>query len=160
MSANSDFKDLLRTLADFDVKYLIVGGYAVMHYCEPRYTKDIDIWIEASTENGTKIFSALKTFGAPLTGMSPRDFSEEGYFYKMGDPPVRIDILMSLTGVSFADSWKRKTIGDFDGTEAFFISKEDLITTKLASARPQISSMQSCFSWPNEQLFREHLVFS
>ena len=129
------FEEMLNVLEEFRVKYLLVGGHAVMYYTEPRYTKDIDIFVEASPENAPKVFRALATFGAPLAGMSERDFSEPGYFYQMGNPPLRIDVLMSLPGVNFEGAWARKVRVPFGVVEANLISREDLITSKRASGR-------------------------
>ena len=137
MSANLDFKDLLKSLVDCQVKFLIVGGYAVMHYGEPRFTKDLDIWIEASGENAGRVFKALLKFGAPLAGLTEKDFCEEGYFYKLGVPPVRVDILMSIPGVSFNAAWEGREKAEFNNVDVYFISKKDLITSKRASGRPQ-----------------------
>jgi hypothetical protein len=92
---NSDFKELLSTFNAAKVRYLVVGGYAVMTYTEPRYTKDLDLWIEATPRNAWAVFRALKEFGAPLAGLSEADFSREGFFYQLGRPPARVDILMS-----------------------------------------------------------------
>lgn len=132
---NSDFKDLLKLLADYEVKYLVVGGYAVMHYAEPRYTKDLDIWIEANPENGERIFKALKEFGAPLTGLTSKDFSEPGYFYKMGNPPVRVDILMSIEGLSFQECYLRKKLVTVDTISLSFIALDDLVKSKELAGR-------------------------
>ncbi len=137
MLVNFDFKELLSILADKGVKYLVIGGYAVIRYGEPRYTKDLDLWVFADPENAQAIFSALKAFGAPLTNLTPDDFSEEGYFYQMGVPPVRVDILMSVPGLSFDDAWERRENVDFDGVIMPFISRQDLIISKRASGRPQ-----------------------
>lgn len=134
---NSDFKDLLQLLEKSKVKYLLIGGYAVMHYSEPRYTKDLDIWIEASEDNARKIFSVLKAFGAPIEALSESDFSKEGYFYQMGVPPVRIDILMSVSGLSFHSAWENKNRVFFADLEVNIISKEDLILAKKKAGRPQ-----------------------
>ena len=89
---NSDFKELLSIFNENLVKYLIIGGYAVSEYAEPRYTKDLDIWIEASEENGENVYKSLKEFKAPLFDLKSSDFSQEGSFYQMGRPPVRINI--------------------------------------------------------------------
>src|SRR5271165_2267467 len=96
--ANSDFKELLNLFENCEVRYLVVGGYAVMHYCEPRYTKDLDIWIEASPDNAQNVFRALAQFGAPLKGISPADFSTEDIVYQMGIPPARVDVIVTLDG--------------------------------------------------------------
>jgi hypothetical protein len=137
MSVSSDFKDLLNLFNACRVKYLIIGGYAVVKYTEPRYTKDLDLWIRADRKNAAAVFRALPEFGAPLAGMTEDDFAHEGYFYQMGVPPVRVDILMSITGLSFDQTWKHRVKADFDGIPVMFISREDLIASKLASGRPQ-----------------------
>jgi len=137
MSANSDFKELLSLFNDKSVRYLVVGGYAVIKYAEPRYTKDLDLWVKADPANAAAIFAALRDFGAPLIGLSEADFAHEGYFYQLGTPPVRVDILMSLPGLEFESAWQRRVEVDFEGVPVPFISKQDLITSKLAVGRPQ-----------------------
>ena len=77
---NSDFRDLLRIFNAGKVRYLVVGGYAVMKYAEPRYTKDLDLWIDATPKNARAVFKALKEFGAPLANLTEADFSREGFF--------------------------------------------------------------------------------
>jgi hypothetical protein len=137
MFVNSDFSDLLSLFNANNVKYLIIGGYAVIQYAEPRYTKDLDIWISVDQENSVAIYKALKEFGAPLVGLTERDFSEEGFFYQMGRPPIRVDILMGIPGLEFEKAWQQHVEVDFDGLSVKFISREDLITSKKASGRPQ-----------------------
>ncbi len=101
MFVNSDFSDLLRLFNNNGVRYLIIEGYAFIQYAEPRYTKDLDLWISTDTQNAQAVYKALKKFGAPLMGLTENDFTEEGYFYQMGVPPVRVDILMGIPGVTF-----------------------------------------------------------
>ncbi len=137
MFVNSDFSDLLQLFNDNKVRYLVIGGYAFIQYAEPRYTKDLDLWISTDTRNAEAVYKSLKSFGAPLVDMTEDDFAEEGYFYQMGVPPVRIDILMGISGVEFEEAWGRKIEVKFDGLAVPFISKEDLIATKRASGRPQ-----------------------
>lgn len=137
MAVNSDFKELLNIFNRYQVKYLVIGGYAVIQYTEPRYTKDLDVWVSTEKENAAAVFQALCDFGAPLTGMTEDDFAHEGYFYQMGIPPVRVDVLMSVTGLTFREAWSRRVEEDFDGITVMFISKQDLITIKLATGRPQ-----------------------
>ncbi|MCH8962299.1 MAG: hypothetical protein IH820_13535 [Bacteroidetes bacterium] len=108
MMINSDFKDLLSLFNAYQIKYLVVGGYAVIKYTEPRFTKDLDLWIKADQENAAAVFQALLEFGAPLEGMTEDDFAHEGYFYQMGIPPIRVDILMSVKGLTFEDAWTRR----------------------------------------------------
>ena len=137
MLVSSDFKELLSIFNDKMVRYLVVGGYAVIKYAEPRYTKDLDLWVKANEANAAAVCAALRAFGAPLAGLDEDDFAHEGYFYQMGVPPVRVDILMSIPGLAFEDAWSRRVEVNFDGILVPFISKRDLITSKLASGRPQ-----------------------
>jgi predicted nucleotidyltransferase len=137
MFVNSDFSDLLQIFNDHNVKYLVIGGYAVVQYTEPRFTKDLDVLISTDITNAEAVYDALHEFGAPLTDLTPKDFSEEGFFFQMGVPPVRVDILMGIPGIRFNECWERRLEVDFDGLNVFFISKEDLIASKRAAGRPQ-----------------------
>ena len=137
MFVNSDFSDLLRLFNANQVKYLVIGGYALIQYAEPRYTKDLDLWISADTMNAQAVYRALHEFGAPLADLTAADFAQEGYFYQMGVPPVRVDILMGIPGVVFAEAWPRRTEVDFAGLLVSFIGREDLIAAKRAAGRPQ-----------------------
>ena len=133
MFVNSDFSDLLRIFNANNVKYLVIGGYAVIQYAEPRFTKDLDLWISTDSANAESVFRALREFGAPLTGLTAKDFAEEGYFFQMGVPPVRADVLMGIPGVQFEECWSRRVEADFDSLKVNFISKADLIAAKRAS---------------------------
>jgi len=108
-----------------------------MKHTEPRYTKDLDIWIEATPKNARAVFRALGRFGAPRANLTEADFAKEGFFYQMGRPPSRVDILMSIEGVRFTDAWPNRVNSDFDGVPGHVISRTDLITNKRAVARPQ-----------------------
>jgi hypothetical protein len=137
MLTSPDFKELLSILAKYKVRYLVVGGYAVMKYTEPRFTKDLDLWIATDPQNAEAVFAALKEFGAPLKDLAPADFTQEGYFYQMGNPPFRLDIMMSVPGVTFEVAWANREEAQAEGLVIPFISKADLIKTKEASARDQ-----------------------
>ena len=133
-----DFKELLSTFNDHKVKYLVVGGYAVSFHAQPRATKDLDILIKADADNAAAIYAALADFGAPPTGMTPEDFIERGKFYRMGHPPLMVDILPGIVGIDFDQAWQRRIEVMIDaerGLKAFFISRDDLITAKLAAGR-------------------------
>jgi Nucleotidyltransferase of unknown function (DUF6036) len=133
-----DFKELLSVLNAHRVKYLIVGGYAVSLHAEPRATKDLDLLIGPGAENSKALFAALAEFGAPLEGLTPEDFMEPGSFFRMGTPPVMVDILSSISGVDFDQAWERRVEFPLEsGMNAFFISREDLLAAKLAAGRPQ-----------------------
>ena len=137
MLTNSEFKELLNLFEKHKVRYLIVGGYAVMKYSEPRYTKDIDVWIATDAENAKLIYTALKEFGAPLVNLTPHDFTQKDYFYQIGKPPLRVDIMMSIPGVEFERAWQNRVIVKLDSFDISFISRADLIAAKTASGRPQ-----------------------
>src|SRR6478752_1482529 len=96
---NSDFKDLLRIFAEHHVEYLIVGAYAVIHYTQPRYTKDIDLWIKPSKENAARVARAFHEFGLPLIEVTQDDFAHPGLQYVVGASPCQIDFLTSLPGL-------------------------------------------------------------
>ncbi|MBS1854209.1 MAG: hypothetical protein JST11_02505 [Acidobacteria bacterium] len=132
---NSDFEELLRAFNDNSVRYLVVGGYAVMLYSEPRYTKDLDIWVEASEENARCVFRALAGFGAPLSGLAPEDFAREGFFYQMGIPPARVDILMSVDGLRFDEAWPNRHEATLGDVRTWFIGRQDLIRNKRSTGR-------------------------
>ncbi|MDX2178539.1 MAG: nucleotidyltransferase [Bryobacteraceae bacterium] len=136
----SDFAELLRVFNRSGVKYLLIGGHAVMHYTEPRYTKDLDLWVEASPQNSVSVVEALRIFGAPLVRratwkIDSGGFAEVGYFYSMGVPPARVDIMMSISGVSFEQAWERRETTLFEGVETPVISKADLIAAKKSAGR-------------------------
>jgi hypothetical protein len=135
-----DFKELLSTLNAENVRYLIVGAYAVSLHAQPRATKDLDIFIKADPENGVAVFRALAAFGAPLEGLTARDFAERGSFFRMGVPPLMVDILPEIDGIDFETAWSHRVIEVVDASmnlSAPFISADDLITNKGASGRAQ-----------------------
>jgi hypothetical protein len=113
MKINSDFRDLLRSFNAAGVRYLIVGGYAVMIHTEPRYTKDLDLWIDAVADNARRMIAALNEFGAPTSDIQPSDFTEPEVFFQIGVEPVRIDILTSVTGLGFEGAWERRITAGF-----------------------------------------------
>jgi predicted nucleotidyltransferase len=137
MADSPDFKELLRGFNEKKAEYLIVGGYAVMKYTEPRYTKDLDVWIRSSPENAAKVYEALAEFGAPLEkdGLLAEDFTSENMTYQIGVAPVRIDILTQISGIQFFEAWQNRVASTFFGVPVYFISLRDLITNKKAAGR-------------------------
>lgn len=115
----------------------MIGGYAVVQYAEPRFTKDLDLWVSTDPDNAAAVYRALSEFGAPLEDLSEADFAEEGYFYQMGVPPIRVDILMGIDGVEFNGAWERRNEISFGELSVSFISLPDLIQAKRAAGRPQ-----------------------
>lgn len=134
---NSDFKDLLKSFLDFQVKFLIIGGFAVIRYTEPRYTKDIDLLIENSPDNAERVHQALLAFGAPLVDVTPKDFTTADGFYQIGVPPNRVDVINAIPGVDFAEAYEAREISLVAGLGLPFISRAHLIEAKLAAGRPQ-----------------------
>ncbi len=137
MLTSPDFKELLKLFEKHKIRYLIVGGYAVMKYSEPRFTKDLDVFIATDQDNAKSVYLVLKEFGAPLENLTSEDFTHEGYFYQMGRPPMRVDIMMSIPGIKFDVAWKNREVVELDNLKIFFISRSDLILAKEASGRPQ-----------------------
>jgi hypothetical protein len=132
---NPDFVDLLRAFVAADVRFLIVGAYALALHGRPRATGDLDVWIDATPENAPRVMRALATFGAPLHDVSVEDFSRAGIVYQIGLPPGRIDILTQLTGITFADAWPDRQRGRFGDIDVDFIGREAFIRNKRATGR-------------------------
>ncbi|HEX9975383.1 MAG TPA: DUF6036 family nucleotidyltransferase [bacterium] len=137
MSINSDFRDLLKILNDCSVRYLIAGGYAVMYYTEPRFTKDIDIWVEPTPANAKKVWEALAAFGAPLERVSLDDFCNKELIYQIGVAPNRIDIMMDIPGVDFEEAWAKRIQSGYGDVSIYILSLDHLITAKEKAGRDQ-----------------------
>lgn len=134
---NPDFREFIQSLNDNQVRYLVVGGYAVALHGYPRYTKDIDIWIELSPENATKILRALQQFGFGSLGLTEADFLVSDTIIQLGYPPRRINLLTSLPGVDFEPCYADRVVVEFEGALVNFINRENLKQNKLASGRAQ-----------------------
>jgi hypothetical protein len=131
-----DLKQLLLVFNAFGVDYLVVGGYAVGVYAEPRATKDLDLLIRSEVRNSEAVFRALAAYGAPLAGYSAADFRDDpNSIFQIGHPPARIDILQHIDGVSFDEAWNERNEGSLGNTPAHFISVRHLIRNKLHSGR-------------------------
>ena len=137
MLQSPDFRELLSVMAAREARFLVIGGYAVMLYGEPRFTKDLALWIDLSESNAAAVFAALRDFGAPMAGLTAADFAAPGFFYQMGRPPLRVDLMMSVPGVAFAAAWGRRNVVLVDGLSVPFVSRDDLIALKLAAGRDQ-----------------------
>jgi hypothetical protein len=135
--STSDFSDLLRLFENSEVRYLVVGGYAVMAYTEPRFTKDLDVWVDPTAGNAIKVFAALAQFGAPMAGFTAADFVTPDMVFQIGVAPVRIDILTGVTGVEFTDAWTGRERRPFLGDSVWFIGRDHLVRNKEASGRPR-----------------------
>jgi hypothetical protein len=117
-----------------------VGGFAVIYHSQPRFTKDMDLFIQANAANAKTTYGALAAFGAPLQGIRPDDFTDRNSFFRFGRDPKGFDILPAIPGVDFDAAWERRVeivIDPATGLKANFISADDLIASKLASGRPR-----------------------
>ena len=137
MAENPHYRELLQLLNEFEVEYLIVGGFAVMKYGEPRYTKDLDVWVHNSPQNSACVVGALRKFGAPLEhdGITTETFTGRQLVYQIGIAPVRIDVLTEITGVEFPGAWGKRVASTFFGVPVHFISLDDLVANKQALGR-------------------------
>jgi predicted nucleotidyltransferase len=132
---SSDYKDMLLALSAENVKFMLVGGYALAAHGHPRFTMDIDLFVMASPENASAVIRALKRFGAPLMGVSAADFEKEGDVFQIGVAPMRIDIITRIAGVSFADAYPRAVVTEWEGIRVHVLSLQDLLANKRASGR-------------------------
>ena len=134
---NSDFRDLLQQCAEHEVRYLVIGGYAVIHHSEPRFTRDLDVWLEPTAQNAARAAKALKKFGIPLIEVTEEDLAVPGTQLMVGMPPYAIDLLTSCPPMVFAECWENRTTVVDRGLTIHFIGKLDLMTAKEATGRPQ-----------------------
>ena len=134
---NQDFKEFIQLLNNNQVNYLVIGGYAVAIHGHPRYTKDIDIWIEISEENSQKIIAALTEFGFGSLGLTAQDFQEPHQIIQLGYPPNRIDLITSPDGIDFQTCYDSKIEIMLDDIAVKFIDLDNLKKNKLASGRLQ-----------------------
>jgi hypothetical protein len=130
-----DFKEFLRLLNDYQVEYLLIGGYAVAYYGYPRATADLDVWIAVHLQNAEKVVAALKDFGFDLPQLSPELFLKENQIIRMGVPPIRIEINTGISGVNFRDCYPGKVTDEIDGVEVRVISLKDLKVNKRVAGR-------------------------
>lgn len=130
-----DFRDLLRAFVAREVRFLVVGAYALAVLGRPRATGDLDLWIEARPANARRALAALREFGAPLDDLTAADLATPGVVFQIGVPPLRIDILTAIDGVEFAAAWHRRLTSDFDGVAVAVIGRDDFLANKRATGR-------------------------
>jgi hypothetical protein len=135
MELNPDFQEFLRSFVGHDVRFLIVGGYALAAHGHPRYTKDLDVWVWADPGNAQRVVDALEEFGFGGLGLTAADFEEPGVVVQLGREPQRIDILTFATGLVFDAAYEHRVLVDVGGLHVPFISVDDLRTNKLATGR-------------------------
>ena len=132
---NDDFSDMILALEGAECAYIIVGGYAMAFNGYVRATGDIDILVKPDRENAKKVMRALENFGAPLQGVYEEDFQKEGTIFQIGIPPVRIDIITKIDGLSFDEAYADRKIFSTEGLRIPYISIETIIRNKEATGR-------------------------
>jgi hypothetical protein len=132
-----DFKEFLRLLNCHHVDYLIIGGFAVGFHGYPRSTSDIDIWISKSPENVIRVVDAIREFGFDTPNLTPELFLQQRKIVRMGHPPVRIEVMNDIDGVSYEECRSGRVMAEFDGIPVHVIGLADLRQNKRVSARPK-----------------------
>jgi predicted nucleotidyltransferase len=135
MTLPQDFKEFLELLNANKVRYLIVGGYAVSYYSRPKFTNDIDVWIDNSETNAEKVLKVLTEFGFEDLDIDKEDLFNPNMIIQLGYAPIRIDLLMGIKQLKFAEAYRHRTKGQYLGAKADFISLKDLIKNKKACGR-------------------------
>lgn len=137
MRLNRDFSEFIACFVDNDVRFLVVGGYALAAHGHPRYTKDLDVWVWLDPTNAERILAALDDFGFGDLDLTAADFLDPDVVVQLGHEPQRVDLLTFLSGVEFDDAYGRRVLVDVDGLDVPFIGRDDLRANKLASGRLQ-----------------------
>ena len=132
---NKDYKEMLQILLEENIRFIVVGAYALGAHGYPRATGDIDIWVEPSTENAQRVVRALTKFGVPLINIREKDFETEGIIFQIGVAPRRIDIITTIDGVDFKSAYSRKEIVSVEELSIPVLSLEDLIKNKESTGR-------------------------
>jgi hypothetical protein len=135
MELQNDFKELLKLFNAHDVQYLIVGGYALAYYGAPRYTGDIDIFVKSDSNNASLILKALSDFGFGSAGLKLEDFTNTDNIIQLGYPPVRVDIMTSISGVTWEDAYSSREEGKCGDVTVYFIGLDQYIQNKRATGR-------------------------
>jgi hypothetical protein len=135
----ADFRDMLAALVANEVRFIVVGAHALAAHGVPRVTGDLDIWIEPTPNNASRVWSALADFGAPLETLTivESDFSKPNQVIQLGLPPYRIDIMTSISGVTFEESWPVGFRGTLFEVPVVFLGREAFVRNKRASGRPK-----------------------
>ncbi len=131
----ADFREFLKLLNEEEVEYLLIGGYAVGYHGYPRTTADMDVWVESSPDNAAKVVKVFRRFGMDDPNLTADLFLQRGKIIRMGVPPMRIEVLTAIDGVTFAESFARRETVVMDGLSVNLISLRDLRKNKLASGR-------------------------
>ena len=135
MEVQQDFKELLELFNSHRIEYIIVGGYALAYHGAPRYTGDIDIFVKPDKKNAKRIIAALDSFGFESSGLKNTDFISPDKIVQLGVPPVRIDIITSISGVTWEDAFTGRIKGNFDDITVYYLGRDQFILNKRAMGR-------------------------
>jgi hypothetical protein len=135
METQPDFRELLALFNAHHVEYLIVGGYALAFHGAPRFTGDLDIFVNPAAANAQRILTALEAFGFASVGLTLSDFERPDQVVQLGVPPVRIDLITSITGVSWDEAWAGRVTGRYGDIPVFYIGRAQFVTNKRATGR-------------------------
>jgi hypothetical protein len=130
VNVSKDFEELFAFFRKHGVEFVIVGGYAVSFHAKPRYTKDIDVLVRSTRDNAERLVAALTEFGFGSVGLGPDDFTKDGMIVQLGRPPNRIDLLTSISGVSFQSIWENRCAGRFGDVDVDYIGRDELIGSR------------------------------
>ena len=134
---NRDFAEMLSALSDAGAEFLVVGAHALPAHGTPRATGALDIWINPTPANAALVMAALRAFGAPLTNLTIDDLTTPDLVFQIGVVPSRVDILTTISGVSFDDAWTRRMVLAIEGVQVPVLGRDDFIANKRASGRPK-----------------------
>ena len=134
---NRDYAEMLSALSGAGAEFLVVGAHALAAHGTPRTTGDLDIWINPTPDNVTRVMAALRAFGAPLMDLTVDDLTKPGTVFQIGVVPSRVDILTAVSGVAFTDAWQRRLVLDIEGVAVPVLGRDDFIANKRASGRPK-----------------------
>lgn len=130
-----DFKDFLSLCLNHELRFMVIGGYAVVHHSRPRYTGDLDLWVDAAPENAERVVTVLRAFGFRGDDISTGMITDQKQIIRMGFEPMRLELFTRIPGVSFADSYERRVFAKIGRMQVPFIGLEDLKANKRASGR-------------------------
>ena len=137
MERSRDFEKLFASFNAHRVKYLVVGAHALAHYVAPRFTQDLDVWVPPELNDPLLVRKACASFGLPVKGMTLADLKNPDMVFQFGVPPVRIDVLMGVSGLAASAAWKRRQAARYGRARIWVLSRADLMRNKRASGRPK-----------------------
>jgi hypothetical protein len=137
MKISKDFEEFFALLNQHKIEYLVIGGYAFAIYAEPRYTKDLDIFYRSDERNADKLLEVLSDFGFQSGSITTKDLMRKGKIFQLGNPPLRIDLLNDIDGISFNEAWQNRASSEYGEEMIQVIGKNELIKNKRASGREQ-----------------------